>query len=585
MLITRSLRLCVLKTPSFILTPSKTVCSKVPFCSMMANEEMTTEMEGLSTKFNLITEGKATIIQPESVFYNPVQEFNRDITIAVISEFATDHIQHVKELRQKKAKAAGEIGEADGTDLDAPLEAGKHHPHGMKILEGLAASGLRSMRFGHEIPGVQKIICNDFDKQAAEIIAKNITRNGLSELVEASCADASMLMYQNRFGFDVVDLDPYGTAAPFLDSAVKSVREGGLLCITCTDAATLCGNTPEKCFTMYGSLPLRSKFCHEMAMRIILRCLESHAARHSRYIVPLISLSIDFYFRIFVKVYSGQKKAKFSATHTGMVYQCSGCGAFKTQNLAEATPAKGDNFKFSATKGPPVAEKCEHCGSRHQMGGPLYLGPLHDKDFIHRVIGRVVSEGEGFRTGKRLEGMLSTAQEELDTPLYYEADGLYQTVKCQPMPMNTFRSALLNAGYEVSYSHACKNSVKTNAPNSMIWDIMRAWVNQLELKPKRNVPGTAGFKILSEKPSVEVDFTEHPGAIPKSRSQNLIRWQVNPERNWGPKPRAKREGELDTMETRRLQNQGKRRKKAEKEADKNNSEADKDKNSDSENVS
>lgn len=27
--------------------------------------------------------------------------------------------------------------------------------------------------------------------------------------------------------YDVVDLDPYGTAAPFLDSAVHCVRDGG----------------------------------------------------------------------------------------------------------------------------------------------------------------------------------------------------------------------------------------------------------------------------------------------------------------------------------------------------------------------
>jgi len=28
--------------------------------------------------------------------------------------------------------------------------------------------------------------------------------------------------------FDVVDLDPYGTASPFLDAAVQSVSEGGV---------------------------------------------------------------------------------------------------------------------------------------------------------------------------------------------------------------------------------------------------------------------------------------------------------------------------------------------------------------------
>ena len=33
----------------------------------------------------------------------------------------------------------------------------------------------------------------------------------------------------------------------------------------------------------------------------------------------------------------------------------------------------------------------------------------------------------------------------------------------------TFSSALLHAGYRVSMSHAQPNSVKTNAPNNVIW--------------------------------------------------------------------------------------------------------------------
>lgn len=42
--------------------------------------------------------------------------------------------------------------------------------------------------------------------------------------------------------YDVVDLDPYGTPAQLLDSAVQSVKDGGLLCVTATDMANLCGN-------------------------------------------------------------------------------------------------------------------------------------------------------------------------------------------------------------------------------------------------------------------------------------------------------------------------------------------------------
>ena len=51
-------------------------------------------------------------------------------------------------------------------------------------------------------------------------------------------------MYESRRiedRFDVVDLDPYGSPATFLDGAVQSICDGGLLLVTCTDMAVLCG--------------------------------------------------------------------------------------------------------------------------------------------------------------------------------------------------------------------------------------------------------------------------------------------------------------------------------------------------------
>ena len=46
---------------------------------------------------------------------------------------------------------------------------------------------------------------------------------------------------------EVVDLDPYGTAAPYIDAAISCVADGGLMCVTCTDTAVFAGhNYPEK---------------------------------------------------------------------------------------------------------------------------------------------------------------------------------------------------------------------------------------------------------------------------------------------------------------------------------------------------
>ena len=64
----------------------------------------------------------------------------------------------------------------------------------------------------------------------------------------------SQVMYSHRsekMQFDVIDLDPYGTAAIFLDSAVQAVKSGGLLCVTCTDMAVLAGTaSPEKAYVI-----------------------------------------------------------------------------------------------------------------------------------------------------------------------------------------------------------------------------------------------------------------------------------------------------------------------------------------------
>jgi tRNA (guanine26-N2/guanine27-N2)-dimethyltransferase len=52
--------------------------------------------------------------------------------------------------------------------------------------------------------------------------------------------------------FTIIDLDPYGSAIPFLDSALQSVEENGLMCVTFTDLRNLCGPEMARCFYLYG---------------------------------------------------------------------------------------------------------------------------------------------------------------------------------------------------------------------------------------------------------------------------------------------------------------------------------------------
>ncbi|KAL0180955.1 hypothetical protein M9458_023361, partial [Cirrhinus mrigala] len=49
------------------------------------------------------------------------------------------------------------------------------------------------------------------------------------------------------------------------------------------------------------------------ALRIILHSLDQRAAVYQRYIQPLLSVSVDFYIRVFVRVKTGQAVVKNSA--------------------------------------------------------------------------------------------------------------------------------------------------------------------------------------------------------------------------------------------------------------------------------
>jgi len=494
-------------------------------------ERFTTNSDGCT----VVREGQAEVVFPsrEDVFYNPVQEFNRDLSIAVIQ------------------------AHADEVEVEG----------GIKILEALAASGLRSVRFAKELRGIESVVANDWSRQAVESITRNVKHNGLDSLVKPHNGDAAMLMYGHRRPeqrFHVIDLDPYGSPTPFLDSAVQAVSEGGLLCVTATDMAVLAGNSPETCHAKYGAVSLKTKSCHEFALRILLQCIESHANRYGRYIEPLLSLSIDFYCRVFVKVRTGQRKCKESTSKLGQVYQCFGCESLAFQPLGRTSLSKdGTNLKFSLPHGPPVDKNCKHCSHSHHIGGPIWLAPIHNTKFVEQLLDSLPGH---LGTLDRLVGMLTMVLEELeDVPLYYELTRVCNITKQSTGKLTTFLSAVLNAGYRVSLTHANRNGIKTDAPPEFLWQMMRAWSKRegKETSWQKNLSeGTPG-RIIMSSPSPEdkkVSFEDHPDANPKSREKGLKRFQMNPEPNWGPKNRSKTSLLTNSENSKKIKNQGRKKK-------------------------
>lgn len=149
----------------------------------------------------IIREGNGVMIFPEQnkVFYNNVQVLNRDLSIAMISDFARTRARE-KLLKQQKRDAAAAGTEFVPTELsdeelDAHLEANAE-ASGIKIFEALSASGLRSIRYFQQIPGVKSILVNDMDAAAVESIKRNVEFNELPlDRVIPNEDDATNVMY------------------------------------------------------------------------------------------------------------------------------------------------------------------------------------------------------------------------------------------------------------------------------------------------------------------------------------------------------------------------------------------------------
>ncbi|KAF2111746.1 S-adenosyl-L-methionine-dependent methyltransferase [Lophiotrema nucula] len=601
-------------------------------------QQYTTIKEGLG--YILVPHGTPTSTDPkmskedsqkQQVFYNPIQQFNRDLSVLAIKAFGEGFVKwrtqrHEEGLKRKRkqpgkktkklkpdtadtdatlqALAEGEgttsrkrklddateegpggnvetaesvakkakltngdnsefrhLGiippatETNGPDVRDPPQPDEHNTSanitgldyrpGFKILDALSATGLRALRYANEIPFVTSVTANDLSAMATESIALNVKHNKLDEKVHAHHGNAVGYMYEQfgKKGYDVIDLDPYGTAAPFLDSAVQAISDEGLLCVTCTDSAIFASHGYlEKTYSQYGGLPLIGDACHEGGIRLILHAVASSAARYGMAIEPLLSLSIDYYVRVFVRVRKSANDVKFLAGKTMIVYNCySGCKSWATQYLARhkvVESRKGNPFyKHSFSQGPSTNEHCEHCGTNRQLAGPMYGGPIHNVDFIKRVLAQVAAaDTETYHTRDRIEGMLHTALEEITYgpqaikvsakvetkqldpiipkadpaereyhPFFINPSGLAKVLHCQAPPAAALRGALRHAGYRVTMSHCKPGSIRTDAPWKVIWHIMLEWIRQEA--PLRNKPskGSPGYHILSQSSHHKMD--------------------------------------------------------------------------------
>jgi len=271
-------------------------------------------------------EGRAKMDIPEivlskksKVFYNPYMKINRDFTIIILKSFY--------DISGKK----------------------------FEILDSMAATGIRSIRIFKEIPEVVKsLTIVDIRESSIDNIKENLKINEIEGDIEILREDCRKVMYSRHF--DYIDIDPFGSPVGFIQPAVFSLRNGGLLGVTATDISALSGSRKEACFRKYGVISFKTDFYLEFGIRVLSKYVIEEALRFDVALVPVFSYYYRHHYRIFFRKTKRSREIRYLIDNLGFVYYCRNCGYKSDED-----------------------ERCKICGNKMERIGPIYKGNLYDE--------------------------------------------------------------------------------------------------------------------------------------------------------------------------------------------------------------
>jgi len=368
----------------------------------------------------IITEGTTNIEVPVpdenssfppssvAVFYNPAMKTNRDVAVAAIACFSKNDRQY-------------------------------------SYLDALSASGIRGLRIANEV-GLNTTM-SDWEEKSVELIKRNIELNNLTNCT-ALKRNANVVMFDGSF--DIIDLDPFGTPAPFLDAACFSTKR--LLCVTATDTAPLCGAHKKAGIRNYSAVPLKTEYHPEMGVRILMGAVARTLAKYDKSMSPLLSYASAHYVRLFASVKKGIVEADKCLENMGFIAHCFNCGRREWKHELAVH----------------IEEKCPGCGHKTSLAGPLWLGKLHDSGFCEQVLDEVK-----IRDFKGVEKLISTCRDEFEIPMHYDIHKVCKMLGITAMSTVDLISALRERGFQASRTHFSGISFKTNAKMEEIKGVVR----------------------------------------------------------------------------------------------------------------
>ena len=252
----------------------------------------------------------------------------------------------------------------------------------IRVFDAMCSTGVRIRRWRNEIPNELqsrlRITGNDLNDFAlswainshnqnlpkyTENVEMNFDRYGSMTQRESvngiffQKMDAKLAMADASYQW--IDIDPFGSPVPFIDSAIQSLARTGVLEVTATDTAALTGSSLSSQKRRYDSQGIVDDYAHDDAVRVLLGLIAKVAAMHDRVIKPILSLFDGHHVRVSVLVKTSKEGASDFQNNIGYRLRC--------QDLP---------YKFIKY---PDSKQIK------DSSGPLWIGPLMDREIAGRI--------------------------------------------------------------------------------------------------------------------------------------------------------------------------------------------------------
>uniref|UniRef100_A0A3Q2E307 tRNA (guanine(26)-N(2))-dimethyltransferase n=1 Tax=Cyprinodon variegatus TaxID=28743 RepID=A0A3Q2E307_CYPVA len=378
----------------------------------------------------------------------------------------------------------------------------------LECLDAFGATGIMGLQWAKHLRNAVKVTITDINDTCIKMIKENCELNNIRvdggsrgprgtdkvggeaetapiATVEVAKMDANVIMHLRPF--DYIHLDPFGTAVNYLDAAFRNVRNLGIISVTSTDTGSLYAKSPNVTLRHYGCHIVRTEYFKELAARMVVAAVARAAARCNKGIEVLLTVALEHFVLVVVRVLRGPTQADESAKRLRKLVHCQWCEErvfLKQGNMVD------DTLPCNCHGSLP--------GRTAVQLGPLWSGPLFNTGFLRRMLSAAVHHsmddiqplvktlicesectplkslvhGSSALTnqGKRKSGEESgnvvkklKADSSLEHPPFYYSVNRH-SIRGMNMPkLNKFLQYLTEAGFRVSRTHFDPTGVRTDA--------------------------------------------------------------------------------------------------------------------------